>query len=492
MVFDTLANMATYLTSPRRYAGQVVSCNEDDGLYVLNAATDTWVSKGSTGGGDFSGPASSTDSAIVLFDGVGGKTGKDSAKTIVTTLGADDTTVPTSKAVADSISGFGAGDVVGPASATDGTLVQYDGVTGKLLKDGLTVGTGASNIVQLDGTSKLPAVDGSQLTNLPGGGDVTGPASAIADSVPIFSGTGGKTLKQGPVIGTAVNNIPKITDASVADTNFAVFSATGIDGKTPTEVRSALNVADGATANTGDVVGPASATADSLPVFNSTTGKIIKQGPAIGIGSGNISSFDGAGAADNDYVKLTATGLEGRSYSEVRTDLNVADGATANTASSTTPASLGTAAVGTGTTYARADHVHSDTGITKTTATADQNMDNHDVQDIKVATFDIEYDNGNSSTSITIDWNNGNHQKVTMTGDCTFTFTAPTPGIGTLWLKVIQDGTGTRLVTLPAYKTAGGDAFVATTTAAAIDFLVFYYDGSVYYLMPAQAFATPA
>ena len=32
------------------------------------------------------------------------------------------------------------------------------------------VGTSANNVVQLDGSSKLPAVDGSQLTNLPGGG----------------------------------------------------------------------------------------------------------------------------------------------------------------------------------------------------------------------------------------------------------------------------------------------------------------------------------
>ena len=31
----------------------------------------------------------------------------------------------------------------------------------------LTAGTGASNAVQLDGSAKLPAVDGSQLTNLP-------------------------------------------------------------------------------------------------------------------------------------------------------------------------------------------------------------------------------------------------------------------------------------------------------------------------------------
>ena len=35
------------------------------------------------------------------------------------------------------------------------------------------VGTSANNVVQLDGSARLPAVDGSQLTNLPGGGGVT-------------------------------------------------------------------------------------------------------------------------------------------------------------------------------------------------------------------------------------------------------------------------------------------------------------------------------
>ena len=34
----------------------------------------------------------------------------------------------------------------------------------------LDVGTSANNVVQLDGSSRLPAVDGSQLTNLPSGG----------------------------------------------------------------------------------------------------------------------------------------------------------------------------------------------------------------------------------------------------------------------------------------------------------------------------------
>ena len=48
----------------------------------------------------------------------------------------------------------------------------------------LDVGTSANNIVQLDGSSKLPAVDGSQLTNLPssGGGGFTYSSKASSDS----------------------------------------------------------------------------------------------------------------------------------------------------------------------------------------------------------------------------------------------------------------------------------------------------------------------
>ena len=49
-------------------------------------------------------------------------------------------------------------------------------------------------------------------------------------------------------------------------------------------------------------------------------------------------------------------------------------------------------------------------------------------KDLKIdqhAYFDAEFDNGNSSTADTIDWGVGNKQKSTLTGNCTYTFTAP-------------------------------------------------------------------
>lgn len=62
----------------------------------------------------------------------------------------------------------GSGDVTGPASATDSAVALFDGTGGKTLKNGVVIGTGANNLVQLDGSGALPAVDGSALTGIAG------------------------------------------------------------------------------------------------------------------------------------------------------------------------------------------------------------------------------------------------------------------------------------------------------------------------------------
>lgn len=99
----------------------------------------------------------------------------------------------------------------------------------------------------------------------------------------------------------------------------------------------------------------------------------------------------------------------------------------------------------------------------------------------ETAYFDTEFDNGNSSTADTIDWRVGNKQKSTLTGNCTFTFTAP-DGPCNVVLKLIQDATGGRTVTWPAtVKWAGGSAPTLTATANKIDIISFYFDGTSYY-----------
>ncbi len=58
------------------------------------------------------------------------------------------------------------------------------------------------------------------------------------------------------------------------------------------------------------------------------------------------------------------------------------------------------------------------------------------------------YNHGNVSGAVTVDWDNGNMQRLRLTGDVTLTLTNPT--VGRRYLLILeQDGTGSRLVTWP-------------------------------------------
>ncbi len=101
-------------------------------------------------------------------------------------------------------------------------------------------------------------------------------------------------------IGITDNDLVEIDDADVADDDYAKFTANGLEGRSYAEVRTDL----------GLVIG---------------TNVLAEQ--TIGIANNNLLEVDDTDAADNDYAKFTANGLEGRSYTEVRSDLNVDDGA---------------------------------------------------------------------------------------------------------------------------------------------------------------------
>jgi len=84
--------------------------------------------------------------------------------------------------------------------------------------------------------------------------------------------------------------------------------------------------------------------------------------------------------------------------------------------------------------------------------------------------------NATSGSTDTIDLTDGNVHNVTLTANCTFTFSNPpasgTSGSFTLFLN--QDGTGSRTATWPgSVKWAGGTAPTLTTTASRTDILVF-------------------
>ena len=99
----------------------------------------------------------------------------------------------------------------------------------------------------------------------------------------------------------------------------------------------------------------------------------------------------------------------------------------------------------------------------------------------KQATYDEEVDNGESGATATIDWTAGNIQGVTLTDDCTFTFTAPA-GPANLVLRLVQDGTGSHNPVWPAtVKWPAGTEPTWTATAWGVDVVAFYCDGTNYY-----------
>lgn len=57
----------------------------------------------------------------------------------------------------------------------------------------------------------------------------------------------------------------------------------------------------------------------------------------IGIADDNLLEVDDIAAADNEYAKFTINGIEGRTFAELRTDINVEDGSTADQTASEVP-----------------------------------------------------------------------------------------------------------------------------------------------------------
>jgi len=105
----------------------------------------------------------------------------------------------------------------------------------------------------------------------------------------------------------------------------------------------------------------------------------------------------------------------------------------------------------------------------------------NEIDNVELITYEAEHDNGDSGTADTIDWNNGQKQRSRLTGNVTYTFTAP-PGPGNFILKTTQDTTGGRTITWPGTVLwPGGTAPVGTSPANSVDIWSFYYDGTNYY-----------
>lgn len=89
------------------------------------------------------------------------------------------------------------------------------------------------------------------------------------------------------------------------------------------------------------------------------------------------------------------------------------------------------------------------------------------------------YAAGNTSTALTLNWNNGTKQSCTATGNVTFTLSNPVVGV-TYTIEITQDGTGSRTYTWPAAVKWPGGSAPTGSGAAKIDVIKLLWDGTSY------------
>ena len=342
-----------------------------------------------TGSGDVVGPASATNNAIARFDLATGKLIKNSAATIADTTGDitagkfNGVTISGTGSFSGTSSGTNTGDVtlaspnrylsLASQQVTAGLVDLASHVTGDLPFANLTPSTVASVLLGRGSTSAGDfqeislgsglSMSGTTLSVSAGGGNVSSSGTPTAGQTAEWASSSTIT----GVSTTGTGNYVKATSPTLVTPTLGVASATSVNKVTITApaTSSTLTIADGKTLTASNTLtftgtdlssvafgggGTVAYTGGTLAQFAATTSSQL---------AGVISDETGSGA----LVFATSPALAGTPTSTTAAvDTNTTQIATTayvvGQASSTAPAALGTAAVGTSLKYARADHVH--------------------------------------------------------------------------------------------------------------------------------------
>lgn len=247
---DTAASLPT----TGQVDGEVLLVMDENALYRWDESTTAWV-KIMDGLADVSGPATSTDNALALFNGASGKVIKAAAA------------ITGSRALASDASG------VPVASAT--TAVELGHLSG------VTSGVQA----QLDGKEPV-------FTVLPVSKGGTNSGTALANNR-VMASSGGSIVEAAAI--TASRAL--VSDANGIPTHAAV---------TATELGHVAGVTSAIqTQLDAKVAGPASATADTLPRYDGTTGKLVK---TTGVTVDDDDNVAGVARLNAETAKVGGTG----------------------------------------------------------------------------------------------------------------------------------------------------------------------------------------
>lgn len=156
------------------------------------------------------------------------------------------------------------------------------------------------------GEQGIQGIQGEQGPVGTGSGNVIGPATNTDGYIPQWNGASSKTLKNG--LAVPAGGLAGLT-ALGAKLDSSSFSNAGVTSKLIT----------GYSSYSGVILG----TDTILQAINKLNGNIeTKQNTlTFGIANTNAVKIDHTSVVDNDYAKFTANGVEGRSYSEVLSDI---------------------------------------------------------------------------------------------------------------------------------------------------------------------------
>lgn len=303
-----------------------------------------------TPAGSVTGPGSSTDNAIVRFDGTTGATLQNSTCTIsdagalvcTSVNGVDPSATATT--VANHTTQL-ASCVAGPASAADNQIARFDGTTGKLVQAGASSPSidDSGNIVMV-GAATVDGVDVSALSTTVSGlssslaGKLGGSAGTTDNAIVRADGTGGGTTQGSLVTIDDSGNIGVPVSATVDGVDVSVLNTTVTNqGSSITSLQSSMTTvtaapatlatdnsivrADGTSRNvqtslvtiddTGNISLPASATVDGVDVSTLPTSIAAKADAAFAFGgsiSGGTTTYTFVLSDANRYIYANNTG----------------------------------------------------------------------------------------------------------------------------------------------------------------------------------------